>query len=72
MATHEESENRIARLEHLVSMLTSIATRTYIALLSIPPEIRNQDPDFDKSMDEMGNKLDEIYKILLDKKGSET
>jgi hypothetical protein len=65
-------ENRIARLESLVSSLTSIATRTYIALLSIPREIRNQDPDFDKSMGEMSKKLDEMFELVINKKEAET
>ena len=72
MATPEELENRIARLESLVSSLTSIATRTYIALLSIPREIRNQDPDFDKSMGEMSKKLDEMFELVINKKEAET
>lgn len=63
MATPEELENRIERLEKLVSSLTTIATRMYIALLSIPREIRNQDPDFDKSIDEISKKLDEVFAI---------
>ncbi len=67
MATPEELENRIARLESLVSSLTSVATRTYIALLSVPYEIRNQDPDFDESTDLVSKKLDEIYELLTNK-----
>ncbi len=72
MATPEELENRIARLEQLVSSLTTIATRTYIALLSIPHEIRDQDPDFSKSTDEISKTLDDVFAILAKKEDAET
>jgi hypothetical protein len=71
VATPEELENRIERLEQLASKFTTIATRTYIALLSIPRELRDKDPDFDKSLDEISNKLDEVFAIFK-KKESET
>jgi hypothetical protein len=62
--TVEDLEQRVATLEGLVQRLVSVSTRSYIALLSIPREIRDKDPDFDKSTDKISKTLDEIYDIL--------
>jgi hypothetical protein len=72
VATPEELEIRVATLESLVSKLTGVATRAYIALRSVPYDIRKQDPDFDKNVDLMSKGLDEIFDILINKKEATT
>jgi hypothetical protein len=64
VATPEDLEIRVRRLESIASKLITVATRAYIAFLSIPLSIRDQDPDFSKSMDQMSETLEQVAKLF--------
>jgi hypothetical protein len=71
VTSNPSQEERIEELEELVSRLTTIATYAYIAFLSIPRRFRDEDLDFDKSIERISSELDAIYKYLKKPSGTE-
>ena len=68
MAITSDLEERVRKIEMAISQIYGISVYSYISLLSLPSNVLDSEPELRKHMDELSERIDNLYETLQGKK----
>ena len=68
MAITSDLEERVRKIEMAISQIYGISVYSYMSLLSLPSIVLDSEPELRKHMDELSERIDNLYETLQGKK----